>query len=341
MSLTLDEIARQAGVSRATVSRVLNNRPYVSAQARERVLAIAQKLNFHPNLAARGLAAGQTRILGLVIPMGISTLFTDPYFPLLIQGVAVACNARSHSVMLWLAEPEYERMTINQILHNGLIDGVILASMRSYDPLLETLASSDMPFVLVGRPPTDLNVTFVDVDNRNSARECVNYLLRLGHARVATVTGPLDMVAGLDRFEGYKMALRDGGLTVDPALIATGDFTEESGYGGTQQLLGAKPTAIFVAGDTMALGTLRAIRDAGLRVPDDVAVVGFDDMPFAARTDPPLTTMRQVVRQQGMRAAESLIDLIMHPDSPPRAILLPTELIVRSSCGGRKRAEQR
>src|SRR6478672_10444238 len=188
MTTTLEEIAKQAGVSRSTVSRVINDHPSVDPGTRARVLSVADRLNYQPNIAARALAAGRTHILGLVIPMGVSALFTDPYFPLLIQGIASACNANDHSVMLWLAEPEYERGTIRQILQGGLIDGVILASALMDDPMMEALIRGGLPFILVGRHPTDMRVSYVDVENKNSAREMVAYLLRSGHERVATIT---------------------------------------------------------------------------------------------------------------------------------------------------------
>src|SRR5215210_656805 len=151
MSPTLVEIAKHAGVSRSTVSRVMNDHPNVDQETRARVLSVAESLDYHPNMAARGLAAGRTHILGLVIPMGVSALFTDPYFPLLIQGITSACNASDHSVMLWLAEPEYERRTIRQVLQGGLIDGVILASAVMDDPMMEALIKGGLPFILVGR----------------------------------------------------------------------------------------------------------------------------------------------------------------------------------------------
>jgi LacI family transcriptional regulator, galactose operon repressor len=339
MSVTLVEIAKQAGVSRSTVSRVMTNHPSVDPETRSRVLAVAERLNYHPNLAARSLAAGKTRVLGLVIPMGVSTLFVDPYFPLLIQGISAACNANDYSVMLWLAEPEYERRTMGQILRGGMIDGVILASALLNDPVQETLLDNDIPFILVGRPGGDQPISYVDVDNVNSAREAVAYMFRLGYERVATITGPRNMIAGADRLEGYLLAVRDRGTRLDPDMVAESDFTEEGGYRAMQQLFAFQPDAIFAANDVMAVGALRALREAGKRVPDDVALMGFDDMPFSARSNPPISSVRQPIHRTGMLAAETLIDMVAHPGGPPRRIVLPTELMLRASCGlSRRRA---
>jgi LacI family transcriptional regulator len=319
------------------VSRVINNDPHVSEETRTQVMDVVRRLNFHPNAAARSLAAGRTRVLGLVIPTGVSALFTDPYFPLLVQGVATACNAHDHSVMLWLAEPEYERRTIGKVMHGGLIDGVILASVLTGDPLLQALTEAEarLPFVLVGRQPGNDRINYVDVDNINSAREAVTHLLRQGRRQVATITGLLNTNVGIDRRDGYLAALRQRSLPIDPDLMVESDFTEAGGYAAMQRLLGSRPDAVFVASDMMAMGALRALREAGRRVPQDVAVVGFDDMPFAERADPPLTTMRQPVQRTGVVAAETLIDLIDNPEAQPRRILMPTELIIRDSCGSR------
>lgn len=346
MPSTLEEIAKHAGVSRSTVSRVMNDHPSVDQATRSRVLSVAERLNYQPNMAARSLAAGRARILGLVIPMGVSALFTDPYFPLLIQGISSACSANDHSVMLWIAEPEYERRTIRQALQGGMIDGVILASALMDDPMLEALRKRGLPFILVGRHPTDDNVSYVDVDNKSAARDMVSYLVRLGYKRVATITGPKNMIAGADRLQGYLNALQERKVAHEPDLIVEGDFTEEGGYMAMQRLLPFAPDAVFAASDAMALGALRALREAGKRVPEDVAVAGFDDVPFATRTDPALTTVRQPIQLMGALAAETLINMISHPDGQPHRVLLPTELVIRASCGsnirlGSARADKR
>lgn len=335
MSLTLEDIARKAGVSRATVSRVLNGDKHVRETTRVRVLEVLRAYNFQPNLAARGLAAGRTNVIGLVIPAGVTALFADPYFPLLIQGAMNVCNLRDYSLMLWLAEPEYERRTIRKILHGGLLDGVIVSSALIDDPILHALYESKMPFVLVGRHPV-LDVNYVDVDNIGGAREATLHLIRLGHKRIATITGPLNMIAGSDRLQGYRHALEMRNLPYDEALVAEGDFTEEGGYAAMLQLLPKRPTAVFVASDMMAVGALRAISQAGLRVPEDIALVGYDDIPVAVRITPPLTTVRQPINRLGEEAVRILLDVLNsngQVSAHRHRVLLPVELVIRASCG--------
>ncbi len=332
MPLTLEDIARLSGVSRSTVSRVINADSNVKEVTRQKVMQVIQKINFQPNLAARSLAAGRTNIIGLVIPAGVGVIFTDPYFPLLIQGVSAGCNTHGYSVMLWLAEPEYVRRTISQILHNGLLDGVIVSSTLMDDPIVKSLYESKMPFIMIGRHPT-LDVNYLDVDNVRAAREATQHLMRLGRKRIATITGPQNEFASYDRYQGYLKALSDRTQPVQPELVAEGDWTEAGGYTAMRLLIPYKPDALFAANDVMAAGALWALREAHLRVPEDVAVVGFDDTPNASRTQPPLTTMRQPIQSMGTLAVETLIEIINHPGSETRHIIVATELVIRSSCG--------
>jgi LacI family transcriptional regulator len=334
MPLTLEDIARKCGVSRSTVSRVINGEANVSPDTRKRVEELIHQINFQPNLAARGLAAGKTRVLGVVIPMGITAIFTDPFFPLLIQGVSITCNSSDYSVMLWLDDPEYERRTIRQILYNGLVDGVIIASNLMDDPIVLALNEGKLPYVLVGRSPSNKKVNFIDVDNYGGSRKAVQHLLGLGRRRIGHIAGPHNLIAGLDRYQGYLSALYEGGIFPDPTLVVEGDFTDFGGYAAVQRLLPHHPDAIFAASDAMANGALRALIEAGVCVPQDISLVGFDDIPFASRTIPPLTTVRQPIQRVGSLAAEALIEVIKHPEMQPRQVILPTDLIIRGSCGG-------
>jgi LacI family transcriptional regulator len=338
MSLTLNDIAKMSGVSRSTVSRVINGNPNVNEQTRRKVLDLIQTSGFQPNLAARGLAVGRTRVLGLVIPTGLTTIFSDPYFPLVIQGVASACNARGYSVMLWLAEPEYERKTISQVLYGGFIDGVIVSSMVMDDPLIERLSDSQRAFITIGRHPTNEEINFVDVDNRAGAYQGVTYILHTGRRRVAMINGPRNMVASRDRFQGYQDALHERGLQPQPELVVEGNFSDISGYLAMKNLLPHRPDAVFVASDAMAFAAMRAIQEAGLHIPEDIAIVGFDDIPGAANTKPPLTTVRQPIQKTGSLATEMLIERIEHPETQPCRIILPTELVIRDSCGPKQKS---
>ena len=332
MPLTLEDIAQLSGFSRSTVSRVINADANVKEETRQKVLQVIKNINFQPNLAARGLAVGRTNVIGLVIPAGVAALFSDPYFPQLIQGVSTACNSHDYSVMLWLAEPEFERRMISQILHNGLVDGMVVASTLMDDPIVQSFYESKMPFMLIGRHPT-LDVNYLDVDNVRAAREATLHLLHIGRKNIATITGPQNQIAGYDRYQGYLAALHERNHRVDPDLVAEGDFSESGGYIAMLRLLQYTPDAVFAASDMMAIGAMRALREANLRIPEDVAVIGFDDIPASARTEPPLTTIHQSASSMGMMAVETLIDIIDHPGSETRHIIIATEFVIRASCG--------
>ena len=201
------------------------------------------------------------------------------------------------------------------------------------DPLVPQLIGSQMPTVMIGRPLEAQAISYVDVSNVDGADEAVAHLLKLGRQRIATITGPLNTTVGLDRRQGYRNALRNDDIAVDEALIVESDFTEAGGYQAARQLLEHRPDAIFAASDPMAMGALRALRDAGRRVPDDIAIIGFDDLPFAATAHPPLTTVRQPILRQGITAVEMLTDLLESGLRPTRQFTAPTELVIRQSCG--------
>jgi len=332
--LTLEDIARQAGVSRSTVSRVVNDQPYVRPEVRERVLKVIQDTGFHPNVAARTLASQRSWMFGLVLPRGVSSFFTDPYFPRLTQGIAQACNQYNYTLALFLISThEDEQKIYPRVSRKGLMDGILMQSGQIGDQLIDRLVKSNIPLVIAGRPVQPMDVSYIDVDNINAAYNAVSHLIRLGYLRIGTITGLVNSAVSIDRQEGYMKALVERGRDVDRALIAEGDFTEAGGYYAMQQLLPARPDAVFVASDLMALGAMRAVREAGLRIPNDVAFVGFDDLPIAILPEPQLTTVRQPIYQLGFKAVEILIDLIENGIEPARRIILDTQLIIRDSCG--------
>jgi LacI family transcriptional regulator len=333
--LTIRQIAKLAGVSRSTVSRVINDHPNVSPETRDQVLQVVAETGFHPDPIARSLSSRRAGIIGLVIPLAIQSLFEDPFFPRLMQGISQGCNNHDYTLTLFLLHSlEEESKLYARVSRRQLLDGVIVTATRGGDPLIPRLIANRIPFVMHGRHD-DPRVSFVDVDNAAGAYTAVTHLVRLGRRRIALISGPSGSLAAEDRKRGYLNALQERRVPVDESLIIHGDFTETSSYEAVQRLLPHDPDAVFVASDSMALGALRALHEVGKRVPDEVAVVGFDDMPQAATVDPPLTTIRQPIQQTGVLAVEMLIDILENGADPPRRIILPTELVIRASCGSR------
>ena len=334
-NLTLEDIAKKAGVSRSTVSRVVNGHKSVSEGTRQRVLAVVNETGYRPNAAARTLASQRSQMIGLVLPHSVSLLFTDPYFPYLIKGITQACNQHGYTLALFLfSMKEEEDQFFNRVPNRGLLDGVLVQSDHKGDQqIVCRLLESQVPQVVIGRPVRPENVSFVDIDNSRASYNAVMHLARLGYQRIATITGPPASTVGIDRKEGYLKALTERGFSIDLQLIVEGDFTDQGGFYAMQKLFSAQPDAVFVASDVMAIGAIRAIRDQGLRVPEDIAVIGFDDFPLQTLNDVELTTVRQPVVDTGVKAVEMLIDLIENGNPFPRHVILNTKLIIRASCG--------
>jgi LacI family transcriptional regulator len=333
-NLTLEKVAELAGVSRSTVSRVVNDQTGVSDDVRSRVWQVIDETGYRPNIAARALASNRSGIISLVIPHAFSTLFTDPYFPRLTQGITMACNVNEQSLTLFLFHNEEEEAKLSRRIANvSLFDGVIMASSQYEDPLIPHLINNEVPLVIIGRQDRYPQVSFIDVDNLNGAYAATSHLLRLGHRRVAHIAGPQNMVAGEDRLGGYCKALSERGRLYSEDLVAQGDFTEAGGYVAMKRLLPVKPDAVFAASDQLALGAWRAIREVGLQVPHDIALVGFDDLLPSGAGRPQLTTIRQPVVRAGREAVNVLLDIIENGPTPQRRVVFDTELVIRESCG--------
>ena len=336
--LTLEDIAKLAGVSRSTVSRVVNDHPNVRDKVRKRVQEVIQNTGFQPNAAARTLASQRSWMIGLVLPRSVSSFFADPYFPRLTQGIAQACNQSDYTLGLFLiGSKEDEKKILPRISRKGLIDGILLQSGQIGDQLIHQLLKTNIPLLIVGRPFHTNEVSYIDVDNVAAAYKATTHLIELGYKRIGTIAGQPNSTVSLDRKEGYINALFDHGYKLDEKLIVEGDFTEISGYTAMQKLLPARPDAVFASSDIMAIGAMRAVREASLKVPEDIAFVGFDDLPIATLPTPQLTTIHQPVYQFGVKAVEILIDLIENGISPARRVIMNTELIIRESCGASRR----
>ncbi|MFZ0492603.1 MAG: LacI family DNA-binding transcriptional regulator [Acidimicrobiia bacterium] len=328
---TLEELADLAGVSRSTVSRVFTGGS-VRDETRDRVLEVARRTRYRPNRAARTLASGRSGVVGIVMHEEPSVLFQDPYFAVLLHGLTDALSEHAAGMMMWFGNRSKEQ-TLDQILGVGLIDGVVVTATNLVDPLVDGLLASDLPTVLIGHRRNDLSASYVDIDNVTAAYSLTRHLISLGRRRIGHITGIRGTAAGEDRLEGYRRAIARSGLESDE-FIFEGDFGGGGGYAGAKTLAERDVDAIFCANDATAAGALDALRELDRRVPEDVALAGFDDLDFAMHMDPPLTTVRQGIHQQGVEAARALCQLIEEPDRGPVRILLPAELVIRQSSIG-------
>ena len=334
--VTLEEVARIAGVSRATVSRVVNGNPRVGPEVRRTVERAVDRLGYVPNPAARSLVTRKSQSIGLVIAEPAGRIFEDPFFPRLLRGIGAALSSRELQLVLLMPQSPHEESRAERYLTAGHVDGALLASLHGNDPLPMAVAGRGIPVVVGGRPPRGATVSYVDVDNVQGARTATEHLITTGRKIVATITGPPDMSAGQDRLTGYRQALEATGQRPDPSLEAVGDFTREGGAEAMRRLLEARPDvdAVFAASDLMAAGAVQVLRAAGRRIPEDVAIVGFDDSSTAEATEPPLTSVRQPIEEMGREMVRLLLEHTADPGSVPRKVILATQLVRRRSSEG-------
>jgi LacI family transcriptional regulator len=337
-AVTLEEIARLAGVSRSTVSRVVNGDRRVSVTARARVQDVIQRHNYHPNAAARSLASRRTRVLGLLVSKAVGSLFFDPFYPILIQGTADGCNAAGYNLTM-LMDTSDDGSAVEQLYQRVIrgrhVDGLILACHAVDDPIIPRLMADQIPFVLVGRHP-GAAVSFVDIDSRTAAREAVCHLLGHGYRRIAMICGPPNLIASIDRHAGYVTALQEAAIPPDPSRVVFSDFTQQGGHDAMCALLSQSvplPDAVFVASDAMAIGAMAAIQEAGLGVPEKIAVMGFDGLAAGGTVQPPLSTVTQPVANLGREAVRMVLEMLDDPGGVPEQRFLPTQMTLRRSCG--------
>ncbi len=334
-ALTIEQIAKLACTSPTTVSRVLNNHPSVRAAVRERVLQVIHEHGYVPRAAAQSLARRRTQVIGLLIPIAAAEHFADPFYGPLIQGITESSTRAGYFVVLSIVMADMERGFYERVLRGRHFDGVILFSGDIDDPILPLLMKDQTPLVLIGSHPYFQELSWVTIEQRASAHSAVTHLISLGHRRIATITGSLHTVAGMERCDGYKQSMLEAGLPLLAEYIVEGGWTQQGGLQAMQRLLSLPepPTAVFVASDTMAIGAMQAIYQTGRMIPSDVALVSFDDLPSASYAYPPLSTVRQPIVGLGATAVKLLVDQIEHGEPHCEQIYLPTALVVRGSCG--------
>lgn len=335
MRVTMAEIAQRANVSLITVSRALNNRPDVSEETRSRIWALAEELHYVPNVLARALVSGSSHTLGLIVADN-----TNPYYGRLIRAVEDTARSNGYGVILCNTDedPEYE-VSAHKMLREKRVDGILITSIQSGSSPLRSLAREGTPFVLLNRYVDDLEVDCVVNDNASGAYEATAHLCRLGHRRILHLTGPHTISSVRERLAGYRQALAECGAPFNPSWVLRCNLRLEGGYEAALAALAAptRPTAIFAYSDLLAIGVLKAARELGLQIPQDVALVGYDDIEFAPFVDPPLTTAAQQSYEIGRRGAEILLEKLRWPTGEAwktQRVIYKPQLVIRASCGG-------
>lgn len=329
-SITIIDVAREAGVSYGTVSRVINDSPNVKEETRERVKEVIDRLGFVGNRNARSLVSGKSHVIGLLIPdLGTA------YIGEIIRGIDYELESIQYNLMLYTTHRREMKESgyISSLIQSG-VDGVILILPRNPAIYLEKLRSLNFPYVLVDHQGIDEQGPAVGATNYQGAFDATEYLLELGHRRIAFITGTMDLGCSQERLLGYKAALQKHQIPFTPEWVIEGDFEQATGYSGAQTLMSLvnRPTAIFASNDMMAFGVMNAVRDMGLKIPGDISVIGFDDIFQSSQTMPGLTTVRQPLEQMGREATRMLIAMMKENTIKPGKIELPTRLVTRDSC---------
>ncbi len=331
------EVAREAGVSRTTVSLVLNDSPRsgIPIETRTRVLEAAATLNYYPNVAGRRLASGRTFTIAFVMHQSPERAAADLFLPEVLRGLNTFLSGRGYHMLFSPSDPDQRQSGYAYLIYEGYVDGIVLSGPQLEEQEAVNLDAQNLPVVITGRLPGH-DIAYVDADNYQGAQLATSHLISLGHRRIGLVTNaPLSYISSRERYRGYQDSLMAAELFYDPALVQEGYFTSDSGYAAMNALLdlAKKPTAVFVASDVVAFGAMQAIKDRGLEIPADMALVGFDDVSIAKYVEPPLTTVQLPAYDLGWKAGEMALQLVDQEEPVTRSQLLATELVIRESCG--------
>ena len=333
--ITIRDVAAHAGVSHQTISRVINNKGEVSPETRARVQVAMRDLGYRPNAIARSMAVGRTYMAGCISPN-----LTDYTFACLIEGAKAEARRRRFFLLSVTAPSENEVPALcEELVASGRVEGLLVINPYAdgRHRYFKRLIAQGIPVVYLGTRPREEPISSVHLDDEDGAYQATRHLIRLGHRDIAMITGPSTEDCVIDRAAGYTRALAEAGLNPQTERIIEGDWSATSGYQAAQTFLngGAQFTALFAQNDRMAVGAIRAAHERGLKVPDALAVAGFDDMPLASYFDPPLTTVRQDIFEHGRQGAHILIETIENPSRLPERVVIPAHLVVRESCGAK------
>jgi len=330
MRVTIKDVAKIANVSPSTVSRVITNNPKISEATREKVWDAMKELNYHPNVTARKLATSATKTLGLLLPNDAESLAKNPFFIQVLTGITSYAQDHGYYIMIANAGTEEEEIdTVKHLINSNLIDGVIMTILREDDQCVKFLQENDHPYVIIGKPNNTEDILWVDNDNFQAMYEVVNHVIRNGNKKIAFIGGHQSLTVTQNRFEGYEMALKNRGLTVDRKLIKEVEFDENAGYLATLELLNEEtPDAIVTTDDLIAIGAMKALQEKGII---DISVSGFNNIPGTKYQNPTLTSVEIHADMLGHYAAKLLIDKLQHVDTNLNNYIVDTDLKKRAS----------
>lgn len=333
MGVTMDDIAKEAGVSKATVSRVINDDSVVKDETREKVMKLVKKYNYKPHTVASGLARNLSYTIALMMPE-LPRNISDPFFLEFLNAVGNKAAEHDFSLSLPTVQTSNQRKLYEEEIDYNRLDGLIATNPKVQDVRVDILRKKNIPFVFLGRAFNDDDLYWVDGDNIDGAYQATEYLINQGYEKIACLSGQKKFVASDTRLEGYKKILKENGLPYSQDLVVRGDFTKEGGYKATKRLLArdVKFNALFAINDMMAMGAIQALKEFGLKIPQDCAVIGFDGIDLGTYIEPKLSTVKQPISKLGFKAAEMLIKLINGKEVEENQVVLPVELLIRDSC---------
>ncbi|AQX55848.1 LacI family DNA-binding transcriptional regulator [Priestia flexa] len=336
MSVTIKDVANLAKVAPSTVSRVIANSSRISEKTKQRVRAAMEELGYHPNIIARNLANKTTEAIGIVMPSSAGNVFQNPFFPEVLRGISTGAHEKKRAIYMSTGEAESEILReVMQMVQGRRVDGLILLYSKIDDPVLAYLKEQNIPFVVVGKPFKDSEyITYVDNDNFKAGKEATEYLIELGHNRIAFIGGSLDLVVTIDRLTGYDKAIQGAGIPYRSEYVIHEEFLQEGGKEAVCELLSLeeRPTALVVADDLMALGVLNTLDAIGISVPEDMSIISFNNVLIAEMARPALTSIDINIFELGYQAVRSLTKKIEASSQPIESIRIPHSIVTRQSC---------